>query len=95
VAVLVALVGLGVGTIVKATAGAITVIVVYPVIVEALLVNFVPSVGKYLPFAAGNALQSPDGTKDVLSPLAGGVLFTAFAAVLLVVGGALLQSRDA
>ena len=95
VAVLAGLVGLGVGTIVKATAGAITVIVVYPVIIEALLVSFVPSVGKYLPFAAGNALQSPDGTKDVLSPLAGGVIFTAFAAVLLVVGGALLQSRDA
>ena len=39
VAVLMGLVGLGVGTIVRATAGAITVIVVYPVIVEALLVR--------------------------------------------------------
>jgi ABC-2 type transport system permease protein len=95
VAVLAGLVGLGVGTIVRATAGAITLVVVYPVVVEALLVNFVPSVGKYLPFAAGNALQSPNGTKDVLSPLAGGVIFTAFAVGLLVVGGALLKARDA
>ena len=95
VAILMGLVGLGVGTIVRATAGAITLVVVYPVIVESLLVNFIPSVGKYLPFAAGNALQSPDGTKDVLSPVAGGTIFTAFAVALLVVAGALLSARDA
>jgi len=94
-AALTGLVGLGIGTILRATAGAITLVVVYPVIVEALLVNFVPSVGKYLPFAAGAALQSPDGSKDVLSPLAGGAIFAAFAVVLLVVGGALLAKRDA
>jgi hypothetical protein len=58
-------------------------------------VNFVPSVGKYLPFAAGAALQSSDGAEDVLSPLAGGAIFAAFAVVLLVVGGALLTRRDA
>jgi hypothetical protein len=58
-------------------------------------VTFVPSVGKYLPFAAGTALQSPDGATDVLSPLAGGVIFVAFAAALLVVAGALLTARDA
>ena len=89
------LVGLGLGTIVKATAGAITLVVVYPVIVEGLLVTLVPSVGKYLPFAAGTALQSADGATDVLSPLVGGLIFTAFATVLLVVGGVLLTSRDA
>jgi hypothetical protein len=94
-AMLMGLVGLGVGTIVRATAGAITLVVVYPVIVEALLVNFAPSVGKYLPFAAGTALQSADGAKDVLAPLAGGVIFAAFAVVLLVIGGALLTKRDA
>lgn len=94
-AVLQALVGLGVGTIIRATAGAITLLVVYPVVVEALLVNFVPSVGKYLPFAAGAALQSPNGATDVLSPLVGGLIFTAFTVALLIVGGALLRSRDA
>jgi ABC-2 type transport system permease protein len=94
-AVLQGLVGLGVGTIIRATAGAITLLVVYPVVVEALLVTFVPSVGKYLPFAAGTALQSSDGATDVLSPLAGGAIFVAFTAALLIVGGWLLQSRDA
>jgi hypothetical protein len=94
-AVLMGLVGLGVGTILRATAGAITLVVVYPVIVEALLVTFVPSVGKYLPFAAGMALHSPDGTKDVLSPLVGGAFFVAFTAILLVIAGALLKRRDA
>jgi hypothetical protein len=94
-AVLSGLVGLGMGTIVRATAGAITLVVVYPVVVEALVVSLVPSVGKYLPFAAGAALQSPDGTKDVLSPLAGGVIFAAFVVALLVIAGALLQARDA
>ncbi len=61
VAVLQGLIGLGVGTIIRATAGAITLLIVYPLVVESLLVNFVPSVGKYLPFAAGAALQTPDG----------------------------------
>jgi ABC-2 type transport system permease protein len=89
------LVGLAVGTIVRATAGAITLIVVYPVVVEALFVGLLPSVGKYLPFAAGAALQSPDGTDDVLSPVAGGAIFLAFAVVLLAVAGALLTRRDA
>jgi hypothetical protein len=95
VAMLQGLVGLGVGTIIRATAGAITLLIVYPVVVEALLVSLVPSVGKFLPFAAGTALMSPDGATDVLSPLAGGLIFTAFGALLLILGGALLQSRDA
>ena len=89
------LVGLGVGTIIRSTAGAITTVVAYPVVVEALVVGFVPGVGKYLPFAAGSALQSPDGARDVLPPLAGGALFLAFTAALLVLAGALLNSRDA
>jgi hypothetical protein len=94
-AVLTALVGLAVGTIIKATAGAITLLVLWPVLIESLLVTFLPGVGKYLPFAAGAALQSADGAKDVLSPAVGGSILALFAAVLLVVAGVVLQRRDA
>ena len=93
--VLYGLVGLGVGTLMRATAGAITLVVVYPILVESLLVTFVPSVGKFLPFAAGSALQSPEGATDVLSPLAGGAIFVGFTAVVLVVADRVLAARDA
>jgi hypothetical protein len=95
VAGLYALVGLGVGTIVRATAGAITFLVVWPVIVEALLTGFLPSVGKYFPFSAATAALSPDGAKNVLNPYAGGAIFLAFTLGVLIAGGALLSARDA
>jgi hypothetical protein len=95
VAGLYALVGLGVGTIVRATAGAITILVVWPVIVEPILTGFLPSVGKYFPFSAATAAASPNGTKDVLNPYAGGAIFLVFTVVLLIAGGAALSARDA
>ena len=93
VAGLYALVGLGVGTIIRATAGAITFLVVWPVIVEALLTGFLPSVGKYFPFSAATAAASPDGAKNVLNPYAGGAIFLAFTLAVLIAGGALLSAR--
>jgi ABC-2 type transport system permease protein len=94
-AVLEALIGLTVGTIIRATAGAVTLVVLWPVLIEPLLFALLPGVGKFLPYTAGSALQSPEGTKDVLSPLAGGVVIVAFTTVLLVAAGVLLQRRDA
>jgi hypothetical protein len=89
------LLGLAVGTIVRATAGAITLVVLWPVLIESLLFALVPSVGKYLPYTAGLALQSPESAKDILPPLGGGAIIVVFTAVLLVVAGVLLQQRDA
>lgn len=92
------LVGLGVGSIIRATAGAITLVVVWPVIVEAIIKGFLPKIGKWLPFNAGSQLTSTDTTvnsSEALAPRAGGLVFLIFALVLLAVGTALVSQRDA
>ena len=92
------LVGLGVGAIIRATAGAITLVVVWPVIVESILTVVLPRIGKWLPFNAGSQLTSTDPTinpREALTPRAGGLVFLIFALVLLAVGTALVSWRDA
>ena len=92
------LVGLGLGAIIRATAGAITLLVVWPVIVESIISGFFPKFGRWLPFTAGSQLMSTSSTFDaeeVLTPRAGGLVFTLFALVLLLVGSALVIRRDA
>lgn len=92
------LVGLGVGSIIRATAGAITLVVVWPLIVESIIKGLLPKIGKWLPFNAGSQLTSTDTTinsSEALSPRAGGLVFLIFALVLLAVGTALVSRRDA
>ncbi len=92
------IVGLGVGSIIRATAGAITLVVVWPVIVESIIKGFLPKIGKWLPFNAGSQLTNTDATinhSEALSPRAGGLVFLIFALVLLAVGTALVSRRDA
>jgi ABC-2 type transport system permease protein len=92
------LVGLGVGSIIRATAGAITLVVVWPVIIESIINSVLPKIGKWLPFNAGSQLTNTDATinhSEALSPRAGGLVFLIFALVLLAVGTALVSRRDA
>jgi ABC-2 type transport system permease protein len=92
------LVGLGVGAIIRATAGAITLVVVWPLIVESIIKGVLPKIGKWLPFNAGSQLTNTDPTinsREALTPRAGGLVFLIFALVLLAVGTALVSRRDA
>jgi len=92
------LVGLGGGSIIRATAGAITLVVVWPLIVESIINGLLPKIGKWLPFNAGSQLTSTDATinsSEALTPRAGGLVFLLFALVLLVIGTALVSRRDA
>ena len=92
------LVGLGFGSIIRATAGAITLLVVWPVIVEPIVGGIFPKVGRWLPFLAGERLTSTTSSVDVtdaLSPRAGGLVLVAFALVVLVIGTVLVMRRDA
>jgi ABC-2 type transport system permease protein len=92
------LVGLGVGAIIRATAGAITLVVVWPLIVESIIKGVLPKIGKWLPFNAGSQLTSTDPTinsSEAFTPRAGGLVFLIFALVLLAVGTALVSRRDA
>ena len=91
--------GLGLGTIIRRTAGAITAFVGLLVIVP-LVASFFPAswnehVGKYFPARAGMAVFNvvPDPTS--LSPWSGFAVLLLYAAVSLLAGGLLLTRRDA
>jgi ABC-2 type transport system permease protein len=92
-----ALCGLGVGAIVRATAGAITLFVVWPVVIEPIIGALISSTHKYLPFIAASALISTDQPppSDLFTPWMGGLWFAAFAALLFVLGAVLVVRRDA
>lgn len=90
---------LGLGTIIRKTAGAITavfgILFILPAI-AALLPSSLSEIPKFLPGSAGQALIS--GTRrgaDLLSPWAGFGVFCLYAVAAMVIGGVLLARRDA
>lgn len=91
--------GLGLGTIIRRTAGAVSALVglllVVPIITGFLPASWNESFGKYLPARAGMALfnVAPDPTS--LSPWAGFTVLLGYTALALVAGGILLARRDA
>jgi ABC-type transport system involved in multi-copper enzyme maturation permease subunit len=94
---------LGLGTIVRHSAGAITAFVgiffVIPLIVEALPSSIKDAVGKYLPDNIGATMTTvKQGFRtDVptFSPWASFGLLCAYAAAALIIGGVLMAKRDA
>jgi hypothetical protein len=94
---------LGLGTIIRHSAGAITAFVaiffVIPLIVEALPAPIKDAVGKYLPDNIGATMTTvKQGFRtDVptFSPWVSFGLLCAYAAAALIVGGVLLARRDA
>ena len=97
------LLSLGIGTIIRKTAGAITAIVGILFILP-VLAGFLPSsldsVQKYLPSNAGTAIinsggPQPAGASAQLGPWMGLGVFFLYAVIALVVGGYFMQRRDA
>ena len=92
--------GVGLGTILRRTAGAIAALVGLLLILP-ILVNFLPSpwntdIGKYLPLSAGsNIFHTAQLTNTDLSRWAGFTVFCAYAVGSLVIGAVLLNRRDA
>lgn len=92
--------GIGLGTILRRTAGAIAALVGLLLILP-ILVNFLPSpwstdILKYLPLQAGNALfHTAARASTDLSLWVGFAVFCAYAVASLAVGAALLSHRDA
>ncbi len=96
VAVLYGLVGFGLGALFRTPVAAIVVVVAQPVIVEPILVAVRTQVFKWLPFAAGSALTTVDPDDNfVQSPVAGGLVLGAYAALLVVAGWVMVVRRDA
>jgi ABC-2 type transport system permease protein len=64
---LTAMLGVAIGALIRNQVGAIVTLIVYALVVEALLFATLPSVGRYLPAAAGSALGGlPD--ENLLAP---------------------------
>jgi ABC-2 type transport system permease protein len=92
--------GIGLGTMLRRTAGAIAAFVGLLLILP-ILVNFLPSpwnqdISKYLPLQAGQSIfrAAPASSGD-LSTWAGFAVFCAYAAAALIGGALLLTRRDA
>lgn len=89
---------LGLATIIRHTAGAISafvgVLLVLPIIVRALPSSIEPEIERFLPDHIGGAIISLH-MGDAFSPWIGLLLLCGYAALALVIGGVLLVRRDA
>ena len=98
-----ALIGLGVGALLRHTAGSITVFVGGFLIIPALLPAALPArlqddTLRFLPIAAGQAIYTIGGESGpvrLLSPAAGGVVLTLWVLAVLISGALVLWRRDA
>lgn len=93
------LLGVGVGTVLRRTAGATAALVgllfVVPLVTGFLPTSFQETVAKYLPAQAGMALFNVVVDPRALAPWTGFAVLLAYGAVTLAVGAALLVRRDA
>jgi ABC-type transport system involved in multi-copper enzyme maturation permease subunit len=85
--------GAGLGAIVRSQVGALIGLAVWVLLAEHILFGLVPSVGRFLPGIASDAFRGAT-TNDLLSPLAGGLLFLAYALVAAVAGALVTERRD-
>ena len=90
---------LGLATIIRYTAGAISVfagiLLVLPVVVSALPGSLPDHIQAYLPERIGTNLVAPQAVAGSFSPWVGLAIFCGYTAALLVIGGVLLLRRDA
>jgi ABC-2 type transport system permease protein len=100
--VLIAVLGLGVGTLVRNQAAAMVISLVYFFVIDTLIevIPYVQAAYPYTPGGASDALTSnatdngvPDGV-HLLSPALGGILFAAWALGFVALGGAVTLRRD-
>ena len=92
------LLGLGLGTVIRSSTGAIaalfSLLFIPQILAQLLPQNWKESVGRYVPMQAGSQIFSQQSEPGALSPWAGFAVFCAYAAVALIVGGAQLYRRD-
>jgi len=95
---LVGIFALGIGAIVRNTAGAIAtfagIFFVIPPLMNILPSNWNHAISKYLPSEAGRQLFSIIHDANSLSPTAGGFLFAGYCALTLAIAAVLLIRRD-
>ncbi|MFJ9901048.1 ABC transporter permease subunit [Streptomyces sp. NPDC091280] len=95
----VGLIGVALGALIRNTAGGIAtlfgVLMVVPVLVEALPSSWQDAINKYLPSTAGQGIIQVHVDPNTLSPWAGFTLFSLYAAVALAAAAVALKRRDA
>ena len=93
------LLALGLGSIIRHTAGAISTFValllILPLLLQAFPASVQTSVSKFLPLTIASSMISVHPTTDAFSPWVGFGLLCVYAAAFLVVAGALFVRRDA
>ena len=96
--VLVGIFALGIGAIVRNTAGGIAtfagIFFVIPPLMNVLPASWNHAISKYLPSEAGRQIFSLTHDSTSLSPLWGGVLFAGYCALAIAVAAVLLVRRD-
>ena len=93
------LLALGLATIIRHTAGAISafvgVVLVLPLVAQALPNNLTLDVRRFLPANIGNAISSAHPDSFSFSPWVGFAILCGYAVAMLVIGGMMLVKRDA
>jgi ABC-2 type transport system permease protein len=95
----VGMLGMGLGCIIRNTAGTITslfaILLVLPILGAVLPSNWSNDISPYLPSNAGQAIMQLTRGSNSLAPWAGFGLFVGYAAVVIAVAAVLLRRRDA
>jgi ABC-2 type transport system permease protein len=90
--------GLGLGAIIRSTAGAIAalagIVFVLPPIVGLLPTSLASSIEPYLPSSAGNAIWTINPDPNTLAPWAGFGVFCAYTALAIAIAAVLMIRRD-
>ena len=100
-AVIVSLLGFGIGMVIRNTPAAVAVLILWPLVVENIIMAILSAAGvnnphKFLPYISGFGLGNPDApTSDTLSRVAGGLYFGAVTAVIAIAGAMITTRRDA
>jgi ABC-2 type transport system permease protein len=99
-AALVTLFGFAIGLIVRSSPAAVALVILWPLLVEALLTGLLSAAGlhnvrKWMPYTSGQRLWTTDSASESFSRVVSGLYFGGFVLVLLLIGTALTQRRDA
>lgn len=86
-------IGTALGAIIRNQVGAIITLLAWGFVIESLLFGLVPSVGRYMPTRASDAMMRL-GTRHLLSPGVGAIILIAWAIVLALIGIGLTGRRD-
>jgi ABC-2 type transport system permease protein len=100
-AVIVSLLGFGIGMVIRNTPAAVAVLILWPLVVENIIMAILSAAGvdnpqKFLPYISGFGLGNPDApTSESLSRVAGGLYFGAVTALVAIAGALITARRDA